>query len=336
MIRINFKNIFRIVLPLTIFLALFIFPSRILGQIYQQLTALQCDSLVMTHENNPNFVILDVRRPSEYNPEHLEGAINRDFYESDFSEQINALNKTKTYMIHCKSGSRSANAFSLMQTLGFPEVYNMKGGINAWKSASLPTTDEFGPKLMFVTDYLFPLKEIAIGDTDTLAIGLTNRANAILIFEAICSLDGMEFQTDFHPDTSLSGADDYTFHIFYTPIDEEPDSLSFCIESNGGNVNVEIYRTGKDNTAESDRPTSQEAFHFYPNPARDYINIEPGLLTSGSFEILDIYGKKIVKEGQLSNLIGYIDLNDLLAGCYVLRIYNENGLNFTGILVVEK
>ena len=222
----------------------FSFPVFAQDPIFMNLSALQCDSLIQANVDNPNFVILDVRTPNEYNPQHLEGAIMRNFFDADFIEQLDQLNKQKTYLIHCKSGSRSGNAFNSMQTMDFVEVYNMIGGINAWNSNSLPTTAEFAPRLLFVSDSIIPHEIVNIGEIDTLHVTLTNRANDTLQFNSISSLDGTEFYTDFDLDTTLLGAEDYTFRLFYEPTDELPDTLLFSIESNGGQVNLAVQRTG--------------------------------------------------------------------------------------------
>jgi rhodanese-related sulfurtransferase len=226
---------------------LFTYPSiNGYGQtpIFEHLSALQCDSLITANVNNPNFVILDVRTFTEHNMQHLTGAINRNYYLSNFSALIDSLNKNKTYLIHCASGGRSGNTFTLMQTMPFVEVYNMLGGINSWNSNSLPTTTLYAPQLMFVSETIVPNSVITVGDIDTIDVTVTNRANDLLIFQNITQLAGTEFSSNFDLGTSLSGADDYTFQIYYEPIDAVQDILEFTIESNGGTEMVSITRTG--------------------------------------------------------------------------------------------
>ncbi len=89
---------YRRVLALTVIISLFSIIAN--AQIYQGLSVAQSDSLINANVDNPNFVILDVRTPGEYNPQHLEGAINRNFYDSDFEAQLDALDKDKMYLIH--------------------------------------------------------------------------------------------------------------------------------------------------------------------------------------------------------------------------------------------
>jgi phage shock protein E len=82
---------------------------------------------------NENIVLIDIRTPEEYNEGHIENAINIDYYANDFSNQINSLDKEKTYYIYCRSGSRSGNALKIFEDLGFKEVYDLRHGINSWK-----------------------------------------------------------------------------------------------------------------------------------------------------------------------------------------------------------
>jgi rhodanese-related sulfurtransferase len=301
---------------------IFVFMSPIVsGQIFEDITAQLCDSLVTANANNPEFVILDVRRPSEYNPEHLAGAINRNYYDNDFSEQLDSLPKHKKYLLHCKSGGRSAGAHDIMFELGFEEVYNMIGGINAWKSGSFPVTDEFAPLLMLLPDTIYGMKEVSIGSIDTIPLTVTNRANALLIFNEICSLDNPEFSTDFDPATTLRGAFDYRFNLFYEPVDEIPDSLSFCIDSQAGSVEIIILRTGVDETS-GNQYFANNDMTVFPNPVRDLLNIMSTADQEISLKIMDMQGRTIK---QINNFNAKtLDLSSLHPGQYILSVRNES------------
>jgi len=80
-------------------------------------------------------VILDVRTPKEYQTGHLPGAVNIDFNSPDFDKKISELDTNKTYLVHCAAGGRSAKACDKMGRLPFKDVYNLEGGLNAWKKA---------------------------------------------------------------------------------------------------------------------------------------------------------------------------------------------------------
>jgi copper transport protein len=84
-------------------------------------------------------VLLDIRTPGEFAEARLDGAVNIDFYEADFADQIDALDKDTTYVVYCRSDNRSGQAMDLFRELGFTEVYEIDGGIVNWIQAGLPT-----------------------------------------------------------------------------------------------------------------------------------------------------------------------------------------------------
>jgi len=91
--------------------------------------------------NQPNVVVIDVRTSQEYATGYLQNAINIDFNDKNgFFESINSLDKTKTYMIYCRSGNRSGQAMEVMSQQGFTHIFNLDGGILSWLNADLPVT----------------------------------------------------------------------------------------------------------------------------------------------------------------------------------------------------
>ncbi len=79
-----------------------------------------------------SIIRLDVRTPNEFASGHLDGAINIDWESGHFEADINALDKSKSYAVYCRSGNRSGQATSLMVHDGFKTVYNLKGGVADW------------------------------------------------------------------------------------------------------------------------------------------------------------------------------------------------------------
>jgi rhodanese-related sulfurtransferase len=84
-------------------------------------------------------LVIDVRTPEEVAEGHLAGAVNINFLGQNFAEEISKLNKNKTYLLYCRSGSRTRKAADLMQKSGFKQVYMLEGGITGWKEAGKPT-----------------------------------------------------------------------------------------------------------------------------------------------------------------------------------------------------
>ena len=110
-------------------------PTRII----EDVTSEEAFTLIQNNQDNPDFVILDVRTPQEVAGGYIAGAINLDFYSETFRDELNRLDKDQTYLIYCRSGNRSGNALKMMTELGFREVYNISDGIIGWQAAGLPT-----------------------------------------------------------------------------------------------------------------------------------------------------------------------------------------------------
>ncbi|GIV26318.1 MAG: rhodanese [Bacteroidia bacterium] len=87
--------------------------------------------------NDKNTIVLDVRTAEEVSEGKIPNAINIDFYSNDFEQQISKLDKTKTILVYCRSGRRSAGAAEVLAKKGY-KVVNLDGGINNWQSQGLP------------------------------------------------------------------------------------------------------------------------------------------------------------------------------------------------------
>ena len=89
---------------------------------------------VSQFEADENAVILDVRTLDEFNEGFIANAINIDIHRGeDFVNEIEALDKNKSYYVYCRSGMRSAKACEIMNQLGFENAYNLIGGIAEWE-----------------------------------------------------------------------------------------------------------------------------------------------------------------------------------------------------------
>ena len=105
---------------------------------YGLVTPREAATVIRSMENNPNFVLLDIRTPAEVEAGHISGAQNLDFYNSAFEDDLKKLDRDKTYLIYCRSGNRTGQARAMMVGLGFSKVYDLNGGINVWNSLSYP------------------------------------------------------------------------------------------------------------------------------------------------------------------------------------------------------
>jgi rhodanese-related sulfurtransferase len=129
---------FGIILAVTFLAFILLSPS---AQSEQQFTAVspkEASDLIKKNEGNSDFVILDIRTPGEYQSGHIENSIMIDFYSKTFAEEVNRLDKGKTYLIHCRSGNRSTRSMELFKKLQFQKIFHLSSGINGWNSKGLP------------------------------------------------------------------------------------------------------------------------------------------------------------------------------------------------------
>jgi hydroxyacylglutathione hydrolase len=76
------------------------------------------------------FCIVDVRRKSEWEAGHIEGAVLMPL--DELRTSCEKLDRSRKLAVHCKGGFRSAIACSLLLSTGFPHVFNILGGYDAW------------------------------------------------------------------------------------------------------------------------------------------------------------------------------------------------------------
>lgn len=87
-----------------------------------------------------NAQLIDVRTPEEFNEGFIAEALNINWNNNSFGNDIQTLDKSKPVFVYCFSGARSASAASYMRKNGFKEVYELNGGILKWRAAKLPET----------------------------------------------------------------------------------------------------------------------------------------------------------------------------------------------------
>lgn len=80
-------------------------------------------------------VILDVRTPQEVSKGHIPNASTINFYDADFAQKAQLIQKDKAVYVYCRSGGRSAKAARILSQQGQAKVYNLLGGFGAWQSA---------------------------------------------------------------------------------------------------------------------------------------------------------------------------------------------------------
>ena len=98
------------------------------------------DANVLADLAQDNINIIDVRKESEFISEHIDGATNLPL--DNINESMAALDKEKTYYVHCAGGYRSMIFNSILKARGFDNLIDVNGGFKAIKeNGSIKTTD---------------------------------------------------------------------------------------------------------------------------------------------------------------------------------------------------
>lgn len=83
--------------------------------------------------------VLDVRTPGEFFSGHIKNALQADWNDQqEFERRISFIDKNKPVYVYCLAGGRSAAAADKMRKSGYSNVYELKGGTNAWRAAGKP------------------------------------------------------------------------------------------------------------------------------------------------------------------------------------------------------
>jgi rhodanese-related sulfurtransferase len=88
--------------------------------------------------NHQEATVIDVRSTADFAAGHIVNAVNIPM--NGFKNQLAVVSKYKgkPIIVNCKSGATSSAACQILRKEGFPEVYNLKGGLMAWQAANLP------------------------------------------------------------------------------------------------------------------------------------------------------------------------------------------------------
>jgi phage shock protein E len=83
-----------------------------------------------------DFYLLDVRTLGEYQQARLKGA--RLIPIDQLAKRLAEVPKDRPILVYCAVGSRSAQAVNYLARQGYPELYNLDGGIYAWAQKGYP------------------------------------------------------------------------------------------------------------------------------------------------------------------------------------------------------
>ena len=81
-------------------------------------------------DNKEDFQLVDVREENEFEVCNLGGLL---IPMNTVPDHVEKIVKDKPVVVHCRSGKRSANVISYLETNhGYTNLYNLEGGILAW------------------------------------------------------------------------------------------------------------------------------------------------------------------------------------------------------------
>jgi len=136
------KDLIKLVLPALAIGAMLIggcVGKKVPAQIIKNITPQEASALIQQNQDNPDFIIIDIRTPEAFAQEHIENAINLDYGSQGFQDELDKLDRDKVYLIYCQNGAQSQSALDMMAELNFKEVYTISGGLDQWKAVGLPT-----------------------------------------------------------------------------------------------------------------------------------------------------------------------------------------------------
>lgn len=82
-------------------------------------------------DQKKGMMILDVRSAAEYDKGHIPGAVHVPL--AQVGDKVKKLKKDKDLVVYCRSGNQSIWAIKRLMGMGYKNLYNLKGGYNAWK-----------------------------------------------------------------------------------------------------------------------------------------------------------------------------------------------------------
>lgn len=111
------------------------------GKPVQKVESITADELATRLETHPVAFLLDVRRQSEYDSEHVLGAENVPL--NYINDNQTEWDRDATYYVHCAAGYRSMIFISLMQAKGYNNFIDVQGGFKAIKESSRLNTSHY-------------------------------------------------------------------------------------------------------------------------------------------------------------------------------------------------
>jgi rhodanese-related sulfurtransferase len=98
------------------------------GENLDMIIDIEADELAMDLPFDPNLIVLDVRRETEYADGHVKDAINLPLNEMTDPATMAQFDEEQNLYVHCAGGYRSVIAASLLKRQGIHNLRNILGG----------------------------------------------------------------------------------------------------------------------------------------------------------------------------------------------------------------
>jgi len=315
------------------------------GAIYQTIGRVKADSIIHANIGDTNFVIIDVRTPYEYNGGHIKCAININYYASNFGTDIDKLDKNKTYLIYCATGSRSAVTLIQMQNKSFQEVYNLSGGINKWTPYGYPVygnavkyhyedinlymadtliTANVANKDFVIIDLRSPGEYAVAHIKDAVNIDYKSKSFTTTIGNLDSSKTYLIYCADgTYSDTTLILMYDLDFWTVYNMYEgfNQWALSGYPVDSMGVGI-AEVYNKDIDYT-------------IYPNPSTGLFNLEISNNDKEALEleIINAEGQIVFNKQVNNSVIERIDLGNHPKGLYFIKIIGEGSVCIEKLII---
>jgi rhodanese-related sulfurtransferase len=108
----------------------------------KRITAEELKSQLSTHA----MPVIDVRKKSEFDSEHMVGAVNIPM--NELYKRLDEIPKDQPFILHCAGGYRSMIAASILKQLGWNNFTDVTGGFSEIKRTQLPVTEYVCPSTL--------------------------------------------------------------------------------------------------------------------------------------------------------------------------------------------
>jgi hydroxyacylglutathione hydrolase len=103
------------------------------GREIDHIPSVTAEELALKQAQKEEINLVDVRKESEYNSQHVKHAENVPL--DEVNNQMSRLDKKKTYYVHCAAGYRSMIFNSILRARGYENLINIDGGFKSLKES---------------------------------------------------------------------------------------------------------------------------------------------------------------------------------------------------------